>query len=150
MNKKLEILRKYLLEEDGELYEGEEIEIINGNLLEVIGEEYLVLTEEEAEEKAREEILGSLCYFRSGFILEHSIFWDSIPYGAETKEYEEIIKSIQEKENSELIKVIIKDIDYFIEEAIRWDGRGHFINTYDGEEGEIYYNDELYYIYRIE
>lgn len=148
MNKKLEVLRKYLLEEDGELYEGEEIEIINDNLLEAIGKEYLVLTEEEAEEKAREEILETLCYFNNSFILKHSIFWDSIPYGA-VKEYEEIIETIQEKESSELIKVIIKDIDYFIEEAIRWDGRGHFINSYDGEEIEQEFEGEYYYIYRI-
>ena len=41
------------------------------------------------------------------------------------------------------------DKDNFIEDVISSDGRGHTIASYDGEEGEVYYKDETYYIYRM-
>jgi len=40
------------------------------------------------------------------------------------------------------------DEDDFIEEVISADGRGHTLSSYDGEEGEVTYKDEWYYIYR--
>jgi hypothetical protein len=43
-----------------------------------------------------------------------------------------------------IVKAIISDIDEFIQDAIDSDGRGHFINSYDGEENE----HGEYYIYR--
>ena len=36
------------------------------------------------------------------------------------------------------------DIDYIVDECIKWDGRGHFLARYDGAEEET----ENYYIYR--
>ena len=36
----------------------------------------------------------------------------------------------------------------FIEDVISTDGRGHTLSSYDGEEGEVIFNDEWYYIYR--
>ena len=41
------------------------------------------------------------------------------------------------------------DKDGFIEDVISSDGRGHTISNYDGEEGEVVYNNEYYYIYRM-
>ena len=43
------------------------------------------------------------------------------------------------------------DLDYegIAQEAVNWDGRGHFLNYYDGCEDEEEVNDETYYIYRI-
>lgn len=43
------------------------------------------------------------------------------------------------------------DFDYegIAQEAISWDGRGHFLNTYDGREEEVEVNNETYYIYRL-
>lgn len=41
------------------------------------------------------------------------------------------------------------DKDSFIEDVISSDGRGHTISSYDGEEDEVYYKDETYYIYRM-
>ena len=41
------------------------------------------------------------------------------------------------------------DKDGFIEDVISSDGRGQTISSYDGEEGEVVYNDEYYYIYRM-
>ena len=40
------------------------------------------------------------------------------------------------------------DEDDFIEDVISSDGRGHTLSSYNGEEGEVTYNDEWYYIYR--
>ena len=40
------------------------------------------------------------------------------------------------------------DEDDFIEEVISTDGRGHTLSSYDGEEGEVVFNDEWYYVYR--
>ena len=37
----------------------------------------------------------------------------------------------------------------FIWDVISTDGRGHTISSYDGEEDEIEYNNEWYYIYRM-
>ena len=40
------------------------------------------------------------------------------------------------------------DEDSFIEDVISTDGRGHTLSSYDGEEGEVSFNDEWYYVYR--
>jgi len=64
---------------------------------------------------------------------------------------EQIIKAIQEQcENgNEAMLKLIDDIDDFIGCAIKADGRGHFLNTYDGEEREIELEGKYYYIYKI-
>ena len=41
------------------------------------------------------------------------------------------------------------DREGFIEDVISSDGRGHTISNYDGEEGEVVYNNDYYYIYRM-
>jgi hypothetical protein len=40
------------------------------------------------------------------------------------------------------------DEDSFIEDVISTDGRGHTLSSYDGDENEVIYRDEWYYIYR--
>ena len=40
------------------------------------------------------------------------------------------------------------DEDAFIEDVISTDGRGHTLSSYDGNEGEVSFNDEWYYVYR--
>ena len=40
------------------------------------------------------------------------------------------------------------DRDAFIQGAIDSDGRGHGLASYDGEENEVTFDDEWYYIYR--
>ena len=41
------------------------------------------------------------------------------------------------------------DQESFIEDVINSDGRGHTISSYDGEEDEVEYEGETYYIYRM-
>jgi hypothetical protein len=43
---------------------------------------------------------------------------------------------------------MITDIDEFVEDAIRYDGYGHFLSPYDGEENEIEVDGATYYVYR--
>jgi hypothetical protein len=91
----------------------------------------MVLTEEEADEKAAEKIRDSVWAFNSSFIIEHS----DLP-----AEAEEMVSFFQEKKSegaNETLTALIKDMDEFIADAISADGRAHFLATYDGkEEGE--------------
>ena len=109
----------------------EDIECIDeiDNIFTIGNEDYLVLTYEEAREKTEEYIKDSLCYFSTDFIYSHSIF-----YGTTDKDCRDIIKAIQDKEDSSLIEDIIEDMDSFIEDAICCDGMGNFLASYDSEE----------------
>lgn len=99
-------------------------------------QEYLLLTDEEADQRAEEYIKDSIWAFVPSFLAKHT--------GLD----EEIIKHLQDKcegANDALLNAI-KDIDSFISEAIGCDGRGHFMSTYDGYEQEI---DDNLFLYRI-
>ena len=105
--------------------------------------DYLVLTDEEADEKAKEYIEGTLWAFNASFIA-NQIDLD-----------EEVIQAIHdngkcESNNDTIYNLINKlgNFDEFCEEAIASDGRGHFMSSYDGHENEEVVNDTTYYIYR--
>ena len=103
--------------------------------------EYLVLTQEEAEEKAAEYIRDSLWAFRTEFIAAHTkngLTNDCI--AALNKMQIELGEDCQP-----ILEALIEDMDGFIEDAIRADGIAHFLSTYDGEENE----KDGYLIYRI-
>ncbi len=112
---------------------------------------YIVLTNDEAGEKCAEYIKDSLWAFNAGFIIEHS----KLPW--EAKEMVESFQSDKCEGANDTIEALIDDIDEFIEDAISADGRGHFMNTYDGREEEVTVNllpkgdiaNETFYIYRI-
>jgi hypothetical protein len=144
-----------------ELEEGEEIDFIiwcENNLSEVEptdddGEKdnYMVLTDDEANEKTAEYIKDSLWAFNASFIIENS----KLPYEAK-----EMIESFQREKcesANDTIEALIEDMDEFIEAAISADGRGHFINSYDGNEDEERISlhginesiNQTFYIYRI-
>lgn len=152
LNKKLETLKKYLIE-SGEVEKSElEVATVENsyneycNTFEIVGNEYKVLTDAEADEEAKNQILDSLWAFNADFILSHTAF-----YGNSTPSEDEIfVNSLQEMQSklcesaNNIVKALIVDIDEFVENAIDADGRGHFISWYDGEEVE---QDE-FYIYR--
>jgi hypothetical protein len=142
---KIEALKKFLVE-NGDYTEEElsEIEIAEGydeNIAEVINCEYMVLTDKEADQAAKEYIEDSVWAFNSNFIIDHS---DVLSYD---KASENVVKAIQEQceSGNEAMKKLINNMDEFVQDAIEADGRGHFLNTYDGEEYEV--GD--YYIYRM-
>ena len=104
--------------------------------------EYMILTDEEADEMATQYIKDSLWAFNASFIVEQCSLDSSLI---------DIIGSWQgdkcEDANEGLESLIENScgIDEFIESAISEDGRGHFMSSYDGKEIE---RDD-YYIYRI-
>ena len=101
-------------------------------------DDYLVYTDDEADEAVYNYIDESVCFFRSDFIAAH------------TDVDQEVIVKLQElHENSnEAIKSLIKDFDHFVSDAVCADGRAHFLSSYDGEENEQTINGNVYYIYR--
>lgn len=100
------------------------------NNFEAEGCEYLVLTDSEADDKARENILESVWAFNHSFLSAHS--------EAIAEMDEEVFKKIQEmcESANKTILRLIDDVDHFVNDAILSDGRGHFMSSYDGEENE--------------
>lgn len=111
-------------------------------------QEYLVLTDEEADEKAREEIEDSLWAFNSDFIIRHTSTYEDM----DTYEFQAAVKALRGAQESEcenlnpLVRALIEDMDDFVEDAIMSDSRGHFISRYDGYENE----ENGFYIYRVD
>ncbi len=105
---------------------------------EVDMENYLVLTDEQADEWCKEEIEEMVWAFRPSFLQAHT----GVDADAITK-----IQEMCEGAN-EPLKAMIKDFDYFVKDAMSCDGRGHFLAGYDHEENYVTYNDTIYYIYR--
>lgn len=116
------------------------------NTFEIIGNEYKVLTDTEADEEAKNEILNSLWAFKADFILKHTDFYNSSTQREDTEfinSLQMLQSSICESANS-IVRALISNIDDFVHDAIDADGRGHFISWYDGKEHE----QDNFYIYR--
>jgi len=105
--------------------------------------DYSVFTDEEADEAAREYILQSLWAFNADFIAGHT-------RGGYSDDLVESIKALQKQCEgvNDAIFSMIEDLGHFVDEAISCDGRGHFMNSYDGEENEQHIDGETFYIYR--
>ena len=119
----------------------EDITETDWGTLEADGSEFLVLTDEEADAKAYEEIEESLWAFNADFIIDMCGF-----SGGEKS----LIAMQREscEDCNEFIRAMIEGtcgMDSFVESAIETDGRGHFISMYDGEENE----QNEYFIYRV-
>ena len=100
--------------------------------------EFLVLTEDEAEEKAKEYIKNSAWAFNPSFLASHS------------KVDEDVFKCLSEKceSSNDAVLSLIDDFDNFAEDAISSDGRGHFMSSYDGHENIEEIKNTEYFIYR--
>lgn len=93
--------------------------------------EYLVLSDEEADERAREDILNCLWAFDADFMAGKT----DLP-----REAFSALAQISESANDAVLAIVEKTcgIDNLVRDAILTDGRAHFImNSYDGEEHEI-------------
>lgn len=105
------------------------------------GRQYLVLTDQEADQAARDDIEQSLFAFNADFIAANARV-DIGPSGVRA------LREVQSKlceESNPLILAIIADLEGFVAKACSLDGRGHFVSHYDGQEHE---QDGLY-IYRV-
>ena len=152
LTSKFEELKKFLLEiGKAEFEELQSLTISNTynesyETFEIMGNEYKVLTDTEADEETKKQILDSLWAFNADFILQHTEFYKTSSDREDT-EFVNSLKQLQgdicESANS-IVKALIIDIDAFVEDAIDADGRGHFISYYDGEEIE----QDDFYIYR--
>ena len=95
------------------------------------GEEYLILTDEEADERCADYIRESIWAFNANFLAAH--LKDGID--------QEVIELIQSngkcESNNSAILSLIDDLDHLIGDAIKCDGRGHFLAGYDGDELEL-------------
>lgn len=95
-------------------------------------EEYRVLTDEEADQALVEYVTDTLWAFNASFL------------ASETGLPEEIFEALQDKcedANDAILAVVEKlaedGVEGFAQEAVRWDGRGHFLSHYDGEEIDL-------------
>ena len=116
------------------------------------GHDYLVYTDEEADDAVRDYIEQSVWAFTPSFLSAHTGYID-----------EDVFKLLQEKCEGahDSIMSMIKDFDAFVEDAVACDGRGHFLSGYDGIEHEVVYlsverdgmcyktKETYYYIYRV-
>lgn len=129
---KIEALAKHLECDIGDLTEQD----FDSNCFKIQNELYLVLTDSEADELAKENILETIWAFNANFLAAHS---DLDPND---------IQLIQDngkcEDNNKLLTKLINDLDHFVDDAIRCDGRGHFLATYNNNEEFM----EGYYIYR--
>ena len=107
-------------------------------------QEYLVLTDEEADEAVAESIKGSLWAFNATFISSHTKKGLS---SAAVKALSEAQAKLCEDAN-DLVESMIDDLDHFIKDAVAADGRGHFLAQYDGDEQEYTMDGVTYYVYR--
>lgn len=101
-------------------------------------QEYYVFTNDEANKRVEEYIKETLWAFNPKFIHDMTNI---------TERMVRIIVNEYEDANETIERLIIATcgMDRFIQKAIECDGRGHFINTWDGEENE----QDGYFIYRI-
>lgn len=109
--------------------------------------DFLVLTDSEADEKTEEEISELLWAFNASFLSDVTGFDVSI------------FKAIQANgrcdDNNDAIRQLIGDkFDQLVADAIGADGRGHFLSGYDGEENEVNIRDytgvnEYFYVYQV-
>jgi len=102
---------------------------------------YMVLTDEEAYEKAAQNIEDSLWAFDPSFLSNMT--------GIDMSVFEAVQANGKCEDNNDAIRSCIGDVENFVQEAIEADGRGHFISSYDGKEQEQTVSDVLYYIYRL-
>lgn len=100
------------------------------NTFECDGEEWLVVTDSDADDLVAENIRDSIWAFRAEFL------WGHICAHLPVAEIVRIQESMCEDANG-VLTALIDDMDELISDAISQDGRGHFLSGYDGDEIEM-------------
>lgn len=136
----------------------EDIEDEGDNRFAVGRREYLVLTDEEADEAAAEYIESSLWAFNASFLVSYM----NLPWEAE-----EMLSTFSETKCEDANDTFLAllggsgsdQFTLFVSHAISAGGRGHFMNSYDDNEDEVHQlisgipgddaEYEWYYIYRM-
>jgi uncharacterized protein YlzI (FlbEa/FlbD family) len=138
MNRKLALIN-YLKEGS---FTQEEIEEGYDSCIFLIQGEYMVLNEQERNEKVKEYIQETLWAFRSSFLAKET--------GLPEKVFHALTEQC-ESGNDAILALIEKTcgLDAFVDSAVEADGYAHFLASYDGEEEEVTIEGENYFIYRI-
>ena len=135
INDKSECLAKYLEAKINEIT----LSNVDECLYEFGDREYLVLTEDEAYERAYESIKDLLWAFKPSFLTPFMHGLTSLS-DKDFEQFEETLKDMQgrmcESCNPIITMMIKENLDKLIQEAISCDGVSHFLNTYDGKEHE--------------
>ena len=103
------------------------------------GTEYIVYTDEEADQVALDYIKDTLWAFNASWLASYTGLHEAV-FEALSEGYEN---------SNEAIMALINNagsMDEFVQESIDADGRGHFVANYDGEEIEL---ENDYYAYRV-
>ena len=110
--------------------------------LKVWDREYMVLSEQERNEKVKEYIQETLWAFRSSFLAKET--------GLPEKVFHALTEQC-ESGNDAILALVEKTcgLDAFVKAAVEADGYGHFLASYDGREGKVTVEGEDYFIYRI-
>ena len=119
-----------------------EIEDKWDNTFRICGIEYLIVDEDGANSMVTKYIEESLWAFNSEFLSDVTGFDKSIF---------DSITNLGEGSNGAIASLIKSScgIEEVVSKAIAWDGRGHFLSSYDGGEIEILVGDKIYYAYRM-
>lgn len=107
--------------------------------------DYRVLTDEEADELAYDYIMDSLWAFNSSFLAGET--------GIDEDVFLALFNNGKCESNNDAIASLIKSscgLQEFVDSAVSADGRGHFINRYDGNEHEVKVGRKTFYIYRVD
>ena len=111
---------------------------------------HIVCTDEEANELAYEYIMETLWAFTPSFLAGET--------GIDIEVFEALAANGKCESNNDAIASLIgasqppnhHPLQKFVDAAIGADGRGHFINSYDGSEHEVKVGDKTFYIYRMD
>lgn len=111
-------------------------------------EEYLVLTDAEADEAANKAAFDCLWAFQASFLMDYIKLDKTLMPEYDRGDIEKALSEMQEKlceGGQALIVALVGDPYTVVGDAVSLDGRGHFLAQYDGDEQS--HGD--YYIYRI-
>ena len=138
------ILGLYLYEKTGEERAAAHYERLTEN------RDYLIYTDDEANIATTQYITETLWAFPSEW-LAHYINAGALD-SADRDELNRSIEAVQEtcceNANGLLLAAVSDNLGKLIRDAEATNGRGDFLAGYDGEEGDVMYDGETYYIYR--
>lgn len=97
----------------------------------------------EAEAEAEQHIEQSLWAFNASFLVGY------INAKIDTNTLQRIKQDSCEDCNEVFLALVGDNLERLKSDAIGCDGIGHFLNTYDGDAYEYYYNGELYLYWRV-
>ncbi len=113
---------------DCSLDDVEELTYGSGTMFEAESEDWLILTDEEADTMAHERIKEDLWAFRAEFLLAY------MPDGMTVEAIQAIQEQLCEDASPSFLSMVGDRLDELVSDAICSDGRGHFLSSYDGNE----------------